>query len=237
MAITIKAKRRLILYLALTAIVGCVGVMIIAYRSQGDFRNPQLQPGAYSRSSPQYSMTGFTYTGTHEGRKVIWFHADRLVIDKHKIGFLNFNLMNRVRFRNADIKLFGQPRAVLSEEEPDLTFENTFTEESMPSLPVKRIASIEFKPITVELYNGEQMLTRISAGKAKALLRKQTIRFEGGVQVDSGDRHMRTDKLSLMPGEEKVEIKGRYILHTQGVETEGYGLTTDFFLNTGSIEG
>ncbi len=243
MAITVKTKRILILSLALTAIIGCVGVMIIAYLSQDDLRNPQLQTGAYSRSSPQYSMRGFTYTGTHEGRKVIWFHADRLVIDKQKIGFLNFNLLNRVRFHNADIKIFGQPMTSDSvagqdrKETSGMTFENTFTRQSMPSLPVKRVAAIEFNPITVELYNGEQMLTRISANKAKGLIRKQIIRFEGNVHVESGGRRLRTDKLSLMPGDEKVEIQGRYFLETSGKEHEGHGLTTDIFLNIGLLEG
>jgi len=245
MAITVKTKRRLILYLALAAIIGFLGAITIAYRSQDELRNLKLQTDSYPRSSPRYSMTGFTYTGTHEGKKVIWFHADRLEIDKQKIGFLNFNLLNRVRFLNADIKIFGQPRTFTAADgegggqvvQSDLTFENSFTRESMPSLPLKRVASIEFNPITVELYNGDQMLTRISAGKAKVLIRKQTIRFEGGVHVESGDRRLRTDKLSLMPGEEKVEIKSRYILKTQGAEINGSGLTTDFFLNTGSLEG
>lgn len=235
----------MILYLALAAIIGLLGVISISYRSQDELRNPTLQTGSSPKSSSQYSMTGFTYTGTNEGRKVIWFHADRLEIDKQKIGFLNFNLLNRVRFLNANIKMFGQPRTFTAADgegggpvvQSDLTFENSFTRESMPSLPIKRIASINFNPITVELYNGDLMLTRISAGKAKVLIRKQTIRFEGGVHVESGDRRLRTDKLSLMPGEEKVEIKGRYIMKTQGAEINGSGLTTDFFLNTGLLEG
>ena len=238
MAIPLKTKRRLIVYTGLAVIVGCVGVMIIAYRTQNDLRNPQLQTGVHSSSSPRLSMRGFTYTGTHEGRKVIWFHADRLVIDKHKIGFLNFNLLNRVRFHNADIKLFGQSTGSGGQvANASLTFENAFTRQSMPSLPVKRIAAIEFNPITVELYNGEQMLTRISANKAKVLIRKQTINFEGGVHVESGGRQLHTDKLSFIPGEERVEVKGRYSMKTQGTELKGSGLITDFFLHTGSLNG
>jgi len=243
MAIDYKIRRATILILSLILISGLVGIVTMAYLRQDKPRSMHPQTGVYPRSSPRHAMSGFTYTGTHEGRKVIWFHAEKLLIEKQKVGFLKFNLLNRVRFDNASIKIYGQPRrsGAVGEDGKTvmsgLTFENTFTRESMPSLPVKRISAIEFKPITVELYKGDQLLTRISANKAKARVRTRTISFEGGVQVESGNRRLVAERLSLTPDKEIVKIKGRYTLNAIGEQKEGYDLVTDLLLKSDHLEG
>jgi len=231
------SRRALKMLLAVIVCAGFVAIVLIFYYHQTPSQIINTGTKRYSRSTPLYSMRGFTYTGTYDGKKVIWFRADRLVIDKQKIGFLKFALLNRVHFENTSIKLFGQPRVHTakagekgSSSLPDWTFENTFTKESLPSLPVKRIAAIEFEPITVELYNDDILLTRISARMAKVRIRKRTIHFEGGVQVVSGEKILRTSRLTLLPEKEMVKIKGHYTLKAFGKEFEGYDLTTDFLL-------
>jgi len=229
-------NKRLLKTLLGLAVCSTISAVVLLYYANRFPLQKRADAVSYNRTAPLQSMSGFTYTGTFNAKKVIRFRADRMVIDKQKVGFLKFNLMHRVHFKNADIRLFAQSRQSSGEKtagwnfEDDWTFENTFTKESLPSLPVKRIAAIEFSPITVELFRGDKMLTRVSARSAKVRIRKKAISFKGGVTVVSGGRQLTADRLLLVPGENTVEVKGRCTLTESGREVEGYDWVTDFSL-------
>ncbi len=193
-----------------------------------------------SHSQPQSTrleIRGFQYNRSVNNKKVLSIKANRFAIEKKKLGFFRFNLMNVAKFEKALIQLYGRER--VPENVPGefsdntkkvLSFKDTLSKSTLPSFPIKRIYSIVIEPIKLELYDEKSVVSSISATSASLRLRKRIIIFEGNVKAVSGEKVLTATRLILLPDEAVFKIGGHFLLKTPLREWEGYRLTTDIFL-------
>jgi lipopolysaccharide export system protein LptC len=179
-------------------------------------------------SKDRLAIRGFSYYGTHEGKKSISIAADSFRIEKKKLGVFRLGFMDEARFKNAVINIY-----CMNDESPGgITFKNVFSGDSLPKLSgKKRISSIVFEPVSVTLHDDkEAIVSEITADSATIRIKKGEIAFRGNVRVKSKENILRTDTLSLLSEKTILKTKGHYVLTSDGEEQEGTGLTTDIFL-------
>jgi hypothetical protein len=228
--------------------MGCVlaGVVVFHHQDRGSNLLPEKQEGPrYVFPRPRHAMTGFRFDGVHEGKKTVSIQADRFVVDKKKLGFLRFGLMNTARLTNADIDIYGAgPDRTLHQTQKDLpdvevhnsnrkTFGHFFSQKTFSSFPVKRVSSISVEPVVVRLHDETYGVTEISADSASIRMKKRKVLFKGRVRVASGSKVLTTDQLSLSPEDGTITCEKYFSLKTGTEQLEGQGLMTDVFLNTG----
>ena len=194
-----------------------------------------------SSHKPRLEIRGFRYDAAYEGQKTISIMADRFSIDKKKLGFFRFGLMNEARLENASIRIYA--RANLPAKKADgshnkassgqaLTFNNVFSKGTLPSFPIKRVSSILMEPVYVEIHDEQSVVTKISASSAAIRLTKRDILFEGNVRVVSGSRILTTDRLTVIPDNAAMKTDRHFVLNTTEKQLEGNQLTTDIFLKS-----
>ncbi len=221
-----------------------------------------LAPGAFSEPSygnrlpaARVEIRGMQYDGSISGQQVISIKADRFIIEKRKIGFLRFGLMNVARFENAQIRIYGRHVEMdnptrdgkkVQKEEPGeqasqaavipastprvLSFLGTLSKEALPAFPVKNISSIRMEPVTVELHDESSVVTVVSATVADLKVAGRKVVFKGAVKVISGDRVLSAERLTLYPERGILSTTGRYQLQTFSRKVEGYQIETDVHL-------
>jgi len=189
------------------------------------------------RYKPQLITMGFRYDRNCDGKKILSIKADRFTIDKKKLGPLKFSLMNVARFDNVFIQIFGTSRRTENSYEKlhvrnmeDLTFKDAFSKKTLSSFPVKRISSLILKPIYVEIYDEQSLVTSISSASAALGLTNRNILFRGAVRVVSNARVLTADRLILQLEKPTLRILGRFSFKTHGKQWEGNQLITDIFL-------
>ena len=188
----------------------------------------------------RFDIRGFSYDADYKGKRAISIKADRFSIQKKKLGFFRFGLMNEARFENAIIHIYGRGRFSGNSRggshknvklEQNLTFKDAFSRESLPSSPIKRISSIVMEPVYVALHDEQSVVTKISASWASIRLKQRDILFKGNVRVASGPRVLKTARLSMLPEKGVMKTNRGFLLRTPGKELKGNLLSTDIFLN------
>jgi len=225
--------------------------------------NPSIDTRDTSRHLRQrhrHEIQGFRYEGTQDGRSVISIKADRFSIQKKKIGFFRFGLLNEAKFENARIHIYGRrnrPENKLdtlqlsnTEKNPsaqkgeklksypqghtkrleNLIFDNVLSKGTLPLIQNKRVSSLIMAPVKVVIHDERNIVSRISAFSASIRLRKQDILFKGDVRMVSGLRVLNADQLSFHPDKSVVRALKHYKLKTPEIEREGQNLITDLFL-------
>jgi hypothetical protein len=181
-------------------------------------------------SKDRLTIRGFNYYGTHEGEKSISIAADSFKIEKKKLGVFRLGFMNEARFKNAVINIYSvNDQSPGLHPERGITFKNMFSDDSLPKL--SGVSPIMLEPVLIILHDDtEAVVSEIRSDFASIRMKKREIAFRGGVLVKSGEKILRTDALSFLPGEAILKIKGHYVLISDGEELNGTGLTTDIFL-------
>lgn len=223
-------RLRIVIGLIVMVCVGGTIFIFIHHRASIPSIEPQEISGHQS-TSRRFEFRGFRYDGNLDGKRVISIKADRFSIEKKKLGFFRFGLMNVALFENALIRIYGaKPDESHENPKQKLSFKNSFSKEALPSFPVKRISSIVMEPIEVELHDEHSAITRISAASATLGIRKRIIVFKGDVRVVSGDRVLTTTRLNLLLETAVIKTGGDFLLKALGKQWEGHRLTTDIFL-------
>jgi hypothetical protein len=223
-------KLRIVIGLIVMVCVGGTISLFIRHRASIPSIEPKDILGRQS-TSQRLEFRGFRYDGNLGGKRVISIKADRFSIEKKKLGFLRFGLMNVALFENAFIRIYGdKPDESHENSKQKLSFKGSFSKETLPSFPVKRISSIVMEPIDVELHDEHSAVTRISAASATLGLRKRIIVFKGDVRVVSEDRVLTADRLNLLLETAVIKTGGNFLLKAPGKQREGHRLTTDIFL-------
>lgn len=238
----ISKPYRFLFCLLVVAVLGGVAFLYYQHRTSSSQGVRPAVP-AYRHSKHSLRMGGFKFVGNYEGKRIISIRADLFTIEKKKLGFFRFGLLNVARFRNAVIDIYGEKIRSATGAAPvsigqtaeifksqQMTFKEVFRKEALPSFPVKRISSILIEPVTVNLHDGNSVVTRISAASATISLKRRSILFKGNVRVASGSRSLRTDRLVLLPENAVIKIDRRFVLKTPEKELDGEHLTTDIFL-------
>jgi hypothetical protein len=240
-------RSRIFFYFSMVCILG--GLVFLYYHQRGS-NDPKTQQRISHYRYPQnrHQIRGFTYYGTHEGKKIISIKADKFAIEKKKLGFFRLGLIDEAIFKNAVIDIYGKREEpvrnstlrVLSQttdisgsdvkESQGITFKAVFAEEVLQSFPKKHISSIMIEPISLNLHDENSLVTKITASSASIRLKERDILFEGDVRVVSDTRLLKADKLSMRPEDSVISTDGHFTLKTPEKKWEGQRLTTDIFL-------
>ena len=226
--------------------MAALGVLLVVRheprRPEPVVRHPPVSPRQH-----RVKIGGFQFQGSREGRRVISIRADRFTVEKKKLGFFRLGILSEARFTNAVIDLYGTreapeekgpatpgrpagPPVAASRDPGPLSFEGSFTRESLPSLSGKGIASIRLEPVAFNLHEDTSLITRISADSATVRLKQRDVLFRGKVRVESGGRLLTTARLSFMPKTASFATRHHFVLEAPEKRVEGEGITTDLYL-------
>ena len=183
----------------------------------------------------RHEIRGFNFNSVQEGQRSISIKADRFSIEKKKLGFLSFGLMNEGKFENAVINIYGRRETEVGDQgsgtrDRNLTFKGIFSKDALPSFQTKKISSIVMKPVSVELHDEKTSVTGISADSAVIDFDNRCILFKGNVRMVSGERVLTTSRLSLFPEGAVIRCDQHFILKTPEKKSEGEHLVSDIFL-------
>jgi hypothetical protein len=207
-----------------------IAVPLRLFWTQRHKAEPDQKPASlYPFPMPRHDIRGFHYAGNHGDKKVIAVTADRLKIEKKKVGLFRFGMLSVARLDNAKIQIFADDSG--KKDQTSGSLKRIFSNETLPVLPIKQLSTIEMKPVLIEIHEGETIISAISADLAIVRLTKQDVLLQGHVAVTSGFRTMATDELRLVPDKGVVEVNRPYTLKAGNNNTEGTVLTTDLRLN------
>lgn len=193
-------------------------------------RDTQQEVSRQKYLKHRLQIKGFKLDSFDDGENVLSIKADNFTIEKKKLGFFRFGLINVAIFENAVIDMYLKRK--LSNNGSD------FIKEALPSLSdvfpsfsAKRISSIIIEPVCLNLRDEKSLFTQITSNSAIIRLTKQNILFKGGVQVVSGDKSLITERLNFFPENSVMKTDRHFILKTSQKKMEGEQLTVDIFLN------
>lgn len=231
--------KRMRLIIGLLVLVGVGGPLFLFIHSRAS--NPSIKTQDLLHSLPasqRLEIRGFRYNGNFGEEKVLTIEADRFHVEKKKLGFLRFGLMNEARFENTLIRAYGAQRlaganapSAPDNGKPELAFDKAFSKEALSSFPIKRISAIIMEPVQVELCDAQSVVTRISADSAVLRSAKQYILFKGNVRVKSSGRLLTTERLVLLPERASLKTGSEFLLDTPVKKIQGRRLAADLFLN------
>ncbi len=231
----LKNRKNLLFLFVLVCLIA--GIFLLYRNSSPPVPKGQAVVPDQMRSAERMKVRGFRYYGTSEGRKVLAISADKFTVEKKKIAFFRSGISNDVRLRNACIDIYGAQEAVKEASgatrvvsQRDLAFPNVFSQESWPSLSSKRISSIRAEPVTVKIHDGESVVTEIHADAAVVRPQKRDFLFEGHVQVKSGGRELKTERLAFIPDGSLMKTDEACEMTVDGKAIKKSGLVTDIFL-------
>ena len=220
-------------------LVGIVAVVFIGYKYYTSKPGTQHDDISFHRNlASQQEILGFRFDGFHDGKKIITIKADRFSIEKKKVGFFRFGLLNEARLENAVIRIYGEekkqknkPTGHTGKRGQNVTFANVLSRDALPPMKQKRVSAVSIAPVRVELYNGDSLLSSISAESATIRLRKRDLLFRGKARLESGNRVLTASQLRLLPAKGRIICDHHFLLMNSGKKREGTHLSTDIFLN------
>jgi len=201
-----------------------------------------------SVSRPSLNIEGFAYEDYQGNRKTLSIKAASLVVDKKKIGFFRFGLINTVRLNNAEIDIYAPERDTIPSPSYShldhnilnteiqggakrIDFRSVFSPKIFKSISRKQIASIKIEPAIIRIYDDTRALLTIKCGYLKINLRSGLSIFEKGVQVATELKTLTTEQLNFIPDRCLLRTDKAFLLKTPQGELRGNCLETDLFLD------
>jgi len=218
-------------FLLLLLFLVVVGLIFLLLR-QRTLTTHNTPPEVPSQRHSQYRLKikGFQYDSLNNGEKILSIKADNFTIEKKKLGFFRFGLINVAIFENAVIDVYLKRK--LSNNGSDFIRDALPSlRDALPSFSTKRISSITIEPVCLNLRDEKSLFTQITSKSAMIRLKKHNILFKGGVQVVSGDNSLITERLNFFPENFVMKTDRHFILKTPEKKIEGNHLTVDMFLN------
>jgi len=230
------SKKSKLFFLILPMVV-IVAIIIVYYN------HLTLSGANYPKKTPHIrhpgvvqEIRGFRFAGTHDGREIITIKADKFSIEKKKVGFLRFGLMNEAILKNALIRIYGEeetkvPANNMAEKTHNVTFKKAFSKDVLAPIFLKQVSCVNISPVRIELYKKDLTVFSISAKSATLRLGKRDILFKGNVRVDSGSRALTTSQLRIQPKSNVLKCDRDFVLMSPGHKRHGKHLKTDIYLN------
>ena len=111
-------------------------------------------------------IQGFRFDGAVAGKPVVTITADHFSLQKQKIGFFRFGLLDVAMFENAVIDFFGDAVNPSPKAPPEnvsapsvlqpVGFDQAFSTKGLGALPVQKAAAVKLAPVTLRLWAGGQ---------------------------------------------------------------------------------
>ena len=234
---TLRTIKLLKFFLVLVLVVITILLFIYFPKSTLNTEHKRNNISRYPYPEPEHKIRKFSFDSVFGGRKILSIEADLFSINKKKLGFLRFGLMDVAMFKNANVQIFGSSKKTDTHEKQQnrfksLIFNDIFSKDTLPAFLTKRIFSVRMEPVCIKFYDDNVIITEISSNSATIRLKKQDILFKGHVRVVSESKSLTTSQLRLLPEKAIIEINQHYILKTIEEQIEGHKLTTDIFLNS-----
>jgi len=227
-----------------------LGGSVFLYYQQRTIMRTHINEEVPSTPYPKHGVEiqGFHFEGHYKGKRIITINAEKFTIQKMKLGFFRFGMLNVANFKNADIDIYGEsikvpvslipntshrttdgsnPRTQLSR---GITFSDVFRKESLPLFSKKRISSILIEPVCFRLHDENSLIMMITATSATIRLKNRDFLFNGDVQVTAGLNVLQTDQLILIPENGILKTDHHFLLRTPKKRVKGDCLRTDIFL-------
>ncbi len=180
-----------------------------------------------SFSKPFYDIKKANYTRTENGNHTFHVQADRIKVEKAKLGIFRFALMKQVIFDNARIKIIQTDNKNI-----DTMMPLTDTD-ILPDSLSKQKANIIFKPVEVQILSKTgKVLIKITAESAGFNKKNRLVNFQGSVKIKSQSATLFTPTLTIITKSGKAVAHGGYHLITPVKSLKGNKLLTNIFLST-----
>ena len=243
----VEHNKALRTFIGLVLLFGIVGTVLVYtyHRTTISSKVPESTDSARLPTT-RVEIRGMTYDGHLDGERVLSIRAERFSIEKKKLGFLRFGLLNVAKFENAFIRVYGQSvipekgdretapgpnqDSLAGDHRSELSFKGAFSKKTLPTFPIKNISSVLMEPVTVELHNEKTVVTSISASSADLRLKRKRITFKGNVTAVSGDRRLTADRVDFFPEHGVIKTGRQFTLKMPFKKLEGSQLTADIFL-------
>lgn len=246
-------KKSLVLGLLITvAVIGIAAPLVFwSQRRTPATAAPATPTASFSRSAFNNTITGFRYTGTVDGRPVLFIRADRFTVQKRKVGFFRFGLMSEAVLENAEIRIHPNqggavehavsmaPAAATAQTEiagksvmnakSSASLPEIFKDSVLPLFHGKRVSAISAHPVRIVIGTGAAA-TVMTAHYGKIRVREKDILLEGAVVVTAGDRTLKTRHLSIKPERWLLVAEGDYSLESTGGRRSGRHMVSDIQL-------
>ncbi|MGA1870039.1 MAG: hypothetical protein ACMUJM_16005 [bacterium] len=218
-------------------------LIFISYRSHNKTAEKQSAfiEREFSKTNPRFAIKGFSFEEYKNGKKILTIQADSFIVDKKKIGFFRFGLLNAAKLNNAEINVYAIDDSSLntnsyshSETVHDVNkidFENLFSPAIFHSIIKKRITSLEISPIIIRAHDTKGVTSTIHSGYSKINLTKGTITFKKKVRVKAGPNILTAKELHFDPKQNIYQTNSPFFLKTVNEELHGDYLEIDLFLN------
>ncbi len=223
-----------------------VFLVILYFHHQASKPTRNLKNSSLKRyPKASHEIRGFRFEDYNDGQKTILIKADKFSIQKKKVGFFSFGMMNEAIFDNAIIHIYGRKQHTEDTATPDahkktqseapsniknLTFNAISLKNAISSFNTKNISSVLIKPVSIKLYDGKLVVTQITANLATVRLKPDNIFFKGNVKVVSGNKILNAKQLSLNIETAVIKVKTGFKLKTSEKEWKGEHLITNIFL-------
>lgn len=200
--------------------------------------------GARKVSGPWHEMVDMRYLCSYKGDTLFSINADTFTIRKKKIGLFRFGLLSEAFLKNGVIDIYNsrwqEMKNATQDQDADLegkspAMSDFLFKEIIPTGQVKRLASMEIRPVSFSFHDARQGESKISAKAASVRLKERDILFVGDVMVESGATVLTTGSLRLDPGKEEITVNSRFSISTADKQKTGNTLTVDIFLKSLSL--
>jgi len=177
-----------------------------------------------------------SYQNFDQDQKYLSLKAERFSIQKKKIGFFRIGLVNIGVFDNAQIDFYldqnAEPgRKMDSDDEFFFRHSLTSIDGIMPPYSSNRISSFTLASVSINLINGNNILSTISSDSAVISPGKSGIEFKGNVKVVSNNNILKTKYLFFHPEKHHLQTKNDFTLESADETILGKDITLDMFLN------
>ncbi len=217
-------------------LIGSFFIAYVSFHHPINFNSngvPQKEPSGYAYPRPRHEIQGFKYEGIVQGRKNMMITADSFTIQKKKIGFLRFGLLQEAVLINAKIHLYGIDLSETGnggKSTMDGSFDRVFSSDELMFTP-ERVASVRLMGVAFYLHGDANRVTGFSSQKGEIRFKDKKILFTKQARAFFDDRQINAGRIS-------VTLDKPFIVASQGVsyrsgETlwSGQRLTTDLLLN------
>jgi len=187
-------------------------------------------------------ITGFQFNGLSQGKKTLSIYADKLTVQRKKIGVFRFGLSNEVRLENAHIKVYLDTAGSevrlnkkRGEKNSKLGLNALVSRDTFSATGVKRITSVVMSPVRIQLIRKNSLMAEITATQAGVRARKRDLMFKGDVRLISGDKVLEAARILVDPKSMRVECDKGFVLRSSHKVRRGGHLVTDIFLSRVNI--
>lgn len=196
------------------------------------------EPVVYSSEHERTKIYGFKTDITDDNKKILTIKGDSFTVEKKKIGFLRTSLFNEAKIKNGEIHLYSSiiTNSVDKQSGEKISFKNAITEDTLSSVYDKKISSIIVTPVSINLYQDNTLITRVTALSCRVRGMQKDILFSGKVTVESGTSTLITESLSFNPDNATFYTNATYKLIKDKESFKGQRFQSDIYLKSVPVE-